>query len=452
MSNEQSTALVPEEQKNALSQLAQLALDEAKSLGATETELALSVDQGLSVSARNGEVETVEHQRDKGLGITVYIGKKKASTSTTDFSEAAIKTAVSAAIDLAKYTAEDEASGLADADQMIQHIPDLDLYHPWEINVDQAIEMAARCEQAARDADSRITNTDGASLNWHEGVSVYANSHGLIAGIAGSRHSLSCGVVASDNKGMQRDFWYTSSRDASELESPEAVGQKASQRTVKKLSPRKLSTGNYPVLFSPEMSRGLIQHLISAISGSALYRRSTFLLDKKGHQLFPDFIELEELPLLKKTMGSSAFDGDGLARSNKTIVKDGVLLDYVLSTYSARRLGLKSTANAGGVRNLSLKPGELDFQGLLSALDTGLLVTEMMGHGAKITTGDYSRGASGFWVEKGVIQFPVEEITIAGNLTEMYQGIIAVGNDVDYRGNVRTGSVLINSMMVAGGA
>jgi len=425
-------------------------LAEAKRRGASAAEAGVNAEGGLSVTVRLGEVETVEHNRDKGLGVTVYFGQRKGSASTSDFSGEAIRETVGAACAIARYTAEDPCAGLADAALMARDIPDLDLHHPWEPDAEHAIALAEECEAAAQAVDKRITNSEGATVSSHAGYRVYGNSHGFMGAYPSSRHSVSCAVIADDGHGMQRDYWYTVARDKRDLETVRSVGQRAGDRTVKRLGGRRLSTRQSPVLFVAEVAGGLFGNFIRAIRGESLYRKASFLLDQLGQPVFPSFIHIHEQPHIKKALGSSPFDGEGVATRARDIVAAGVLQSYVLDSYSARKLGMQTTGNAGGVHNLTIDSGPHDFAALLKEMGTGLLVTEMMGMGVNIVTGDYSRGAAGFWVEDGAIQYPVEEITIAGNLRDMFMGIAAVGNDVDMRGSTRTGSVLIERMTIAG--
>ncbi len=434
------------ELKNTVQQL----LDEAKAQGATAAEAGLSVDDGLSVTARLGIVETIEHHYSQGLGVTVYFGQRKGVASTTDLSPSSIKETVSAACSIARYTSEDEFSGLPDADLLATEFPDLDLYHPWALSSEKAIEMAIECEDAARNYHAEISNSEGATVSTHKGLSVMGNSLGFLQARLSSRHSLSCSVLAQRGDEMQRDYWYSVARNADFLELPKEVGIIAAERTVRRLGGRSLSPRQCPVLFSAEIADSLLNSFISAISGGSLYRKSTFLLDALNTQIFPSFIHIHEQPHLISGLGSAMYDSEGVATKHRDLVRGGILQDYVLSTYSARKLGLKSTGNAGGVRNLTITPTGGDFESMLQLLGTGLLVTELMGQGVKMMTGDYSRGAAGFWVEHGVIQYPVEEITIAGNLKDMFKGIVAIGNDVDLRGNTRTGSILIEQMSIAG--
>ncbi|MGZ8226168.1 MAG: metalloprotease PmbA, partial [Methylococcaceae bacterium] len=420
-----------QQQINLLKNTVQELLDEATKQGASAAEAGLSQENGLSVSVRLGDVETIEHHCDQGLGITVYFGQRKGSASTTDLSPDSIRETVSAACSIARYTSEDEYAGLPEKELLQTEFPDLDLHHPWEIKADQAIALAIECEDAARFYHEEISNSEGASVNTHQGIRVMGNTLGFLQGYASTRHSLSCSVLAQRGDSMQRDYWYTVARNASNLEAPAEVGKKAAERTVRRLGARSLSTRQCPVLYSAEIAGSLMGSLIGAISGGNLYRKSSFLLDALDTRIFPEFIHVYEQPYLKGALGSGAYDAEGVATKPRDIVSDGVLRSYVLSTYSARKLGMHSTGNAGGVHNLAITPGRHDFQAMLMQLDCGLLVTELMGQGVNMVTGDYSRGAAGFWVENGVIQYPVEEITIAGNLKEMFKNIVAVGNDVD---------------------
>ena len=434
---------------STLEQAAEIALQQAKLQGATAAEVGVSHSTGLSVTVRQGEVETLEHNNDKGLGITVYFGQSKASASTSDLTAEAIADAVTAASGIAKHTQEDKYSGLADADLMATEFPDLSMYHTWDIDVERAISLATECEQAGFDVDQLITNSEGATVSSHQGGRVYANSHGFVGSTRSTRHSVSCTLIADDDSGMQRDYWYDVKRDAQDLESALKIGQRAAQNTLKRLNARTVKTGSYPVIFSADIAPSFFVQLIGAISGGALYRKSSFLLDHLGKKIFPDFIHIHEQPYLLKALGSSSFDGEGVTTKARDIVCDGVLQGYVLSSYSARKLSMTTTANSGGVHNLTIDSGDLDLAGLLSEMGTGILVTETMGMGINIVTGDYSQGAAGFWVENGEIQYPIDEFTIASNLRDMFMGIQAVGNDMEVRGSTRTGSVWIDKMMVA---
>jgi len=449
-------AVVPASSRSRLTQvdlesIIDLALTEARGRGASQAEAAVSQDTGLSVAVRLGEVETLEHQRDRSMGITVYFGQRKGSASTADFSLDAVRATVAKACSIARFTAEDACSGLADEALMQQSPPDLDLAHPWDLAADDAIEMAKACEAAALGYDARINNSEGASVATHRGLHVYGNTHGFVGGYPTTSHTLSCVVLAGTSEDMQRDYWYTNSRDWRDLESGERVGRESARRTIARLNPRKLSTRRAPVLFVPDIARGLIGHFTAAIRGSSQYRQSSFLLNAVGTQVFPGGFSIAERPHLKKAAASAPFDDEGVATRDRELVADGVLTGYMLSSYSARKLGLQTTGNAGGAHNLLVAPtSHGGFEALVKTLGTGLLVTELMGQGVNTVTGDYSRGAAGFWVEGGTIQYPVAEITIAGNLTGMFKHIVAVGDDVDVRGGVRVGSVLIEEMTIAG--
>jgi PmbA protein len=449
LTNTENTVQNPE-LMNKLKNSVQDILDEAKRQGATAAEAGLSLQDGLSVTARLGEVETIEHDCSQNLGVTVYFGQCKGSASSTDLSPASIKETVSAACSIARYTSADEYAGLPEKDLLATEFPDLDLYHPWGISADDAIALAIECENAARFYDAEISNSEGATVNSHQGISVFGNSLDFLQGRLSTRHSLSCSVLGQRGDSMQRDYWYSVARNAQCLEPALEVGKKAAERTLQRLGAQSLTTRQCPVLYSAEMAASLLGSLIGAISGGNLYRKSSFLLNALDSQIFPEFIHVYEQPHLLGALGSSIYDSEGVATQARDIVRDGILQGYVLSTYSARKLGLRSTGNAGGVHNLTITPSDFDFEALLRQMNTGLLVTELMGQGVNMVTGDYSRGAAGFWVENGVIQYPVEEITIAGNLKTMFKNIVAIGNDVDYRGNVRTGSILVEQMSIAG--
>ncbi|GGA21103.1 metalloprotease PmbA [Dyella nitratireducens] len=451
-------AISQDASQRELDRLAELAEDvirRARAAGASQAEVSASIDTGLNINVRLGEVETVEHTRDRGFGLTVYFGKRKGSASTADLNADSIQATLDQACAIAQYTEEDEASGLADAARMATQFPDLDLWHPWAIDTPQAIALGQEIEAAGR-AHAGITNSDGASVQMGESVSVYANSHGFVGRERGTRHSLSVALIAGDEAGMQRDYWYDSVRSAGDFMSARVLGDKAAERTLARLGARRLSTRQSAVLFSPEIARGLIGHLIGAVSGGALYRRASFLLDHAGKQIMPTWLNIVEYPHLQRGQGSGAFDAEGVATRDSTLIENGVLARYVLGSYSARKLGLESTGNAGGIHNLIVEPGHADggaaddFNSMLRRLGTGLLVTEVMGQGVNTITGDYSRGAAGFWVENGEIAYPVEEITIAANLRDMYTGIVAVGGDVDKRSHLLTGSILIDRMTIAG--
>jgi len=428
------------------------ALEEAQRRGASQCEADASVNQGLGVTARLGEVETVEYQRDRGLGVTVYFGKRKGSASTADLGRQAVQDTVEKACTIARYTAEDPYSGLVDPEALAREIPDLDLDHPWAVAPEAAIELARRCEAAGLAVDRRITNSEGASVNTQRHTGVYGNSLGFLAGSAGTSHSMSCSLVAHHDEDMQRDYWFTTTRDPLDLEAPESVGRRAGERAVARLGARKLTTRKAAVAFAPDMARGLFRHFVGAIRGASQYRKASFLLNAAGEEIFPTFLQMNERPHILKGLASNAFDGEGAATHDRDLVRNGILQGYVLGSYSARKLGLKTTGNAGGVHNLIVAaPGKaLDPDSFLQRMRTGLLVTELMGQGVNGVTGDYSRGASGFWVEDGAIAYPVHEVTIAGNLRQIYRDIVALGADVDLRGGIRTGSVLVGEMTIAG--
>jgi PmbA protein len=435
-----------------LEDVASLALDEARKRGATQCEVDASMNRGLSVTVRLGEVDTVEYQRDRGVGVTVYHGKRKGSASTADLSAQAVRDTVEKASTIARHTAEDPYAGLAEPDTLAREIPDLDLDHPWELSPDTAVELARSCEAAGLAVDARLTNSEGATIGSSRAVRVYGNSHGFLAGFATTGHTISCVLLAQDGEDMQRDYWFVTARDAEDLVSAEVIGRKAGERALARLGARKLSTRKSPVLFAPEMARGFFGHFVAAIRGGAQYRKSTFLLGAAGQAVFPSTLQMQEQPHILKGLASSPFDEEGVATRDRDLVRDGVLQGYVLGTYSARKLGLVTTGNAGGIHNLIVStPGRaLDFDSLLKRMNTGLLVTELMGQGINGVTGDYSRGASGYWVENGAIAYPVHEVTIAGNLKQMYLDIEALGTDVDTRGAIRSGSVLLREMTIAG--
>ncbi len=428
----------------------EIALEEARALGASQAEAAVSVDVGLSVSVRLGEVDTVEYQRDRGMGVTVYFGTRKGSASTADLSAKALRETVGKACSIARFTAEDPCAGLADPADLATDVPELDLSHPWDLTPERACELALECEAAAMAVDPRITNSEGAGVSSHRGLRAYGNTHGFLRAYPGTVHSVSCAVLGSEGESMERDYWYSTARDWRELDEVASVGRMSGERAVSRLGARKLGTTRAPVLFSPEVARGLIGHFIGAIRGGSQYRRASFLLDAAGQQVFPDWFSLSERPHLPGALASAPFDQEGVATRDRELVAGGVLLGYVLGTYSARKLGLRTTGNAGGTYNLIVPGRGGDFEAMLRVMDRGLLVTELMGQGVNGVTGDYSRGATGFWVEGGRIQYPVHEVTVAGNLKDIYRGIVEVGTDVDMRGGVRTGSILVGEMTIAG--
>ncbi|MFO7908848.1 MAG: metalloprotease PmbA [Halomonas sp.] len=436
-------------QQALLTSRAEQALQLARQLGADSAEVGASVDQGVGVSVRLGEVETVELSRDQGIAVTVYVGQRKGSASSTDAGAESIRATVEKALSIARYTGEDPAAGLAEAELMARELPDLKVHYPWKLSTEEATAIALECERAGRDCPG-ITKSDGASLSTGEGVRVYANSHGFLGTQKGSRHSLSCMLIAEDDKGMQRDYDYTSARDPQALRSPGAVGEEAARRTLRRLGAQRPKTGSFPVLFDPMLASGLVGHLMGALAGGALYREASFLCDRLGTPLFPAWFNLEERPMEVGATASSPFDGEGVQTRNNRFIVDGQVASYMLSSYSARRLSMQTTGNAGGARNLRLAAPLRSFEDLLTEMDRGVWVTELMGQGVNGVTGDYSRGAAGFWIEDGQIQYPVEEFTIAGNLNTMFGGLVAVGNDTDTRGSIHTGSWLVDSMTVAG--
>jgi len=433
----------------ALKQLTQDVLKIARQKGASSAETELSYGTGQSVSVRMGELENIEYNRDKGVSVTVYFGQRKGFASSSDLSPQALQDTVEAACNIAQFTAADPYCGLADPALLAKEIPDLDLYHPWNVSVDEAAEIAKRCEAAAMQVDKRITNSEGASVYNSDGVFAYANSHGFVCGYPSTRHSISASVIAESGETMQRDYWYTNARDAAEMESAEAVGRRAGERAARRLDVRSIKTGRYPVLFEASLASGLIGTLVSAISGGNLYRKSSFLLDSLGTQIASGILNIQELPHLKKGSASSAFDNEGVATRDRVLVQNGVLQGYMLGSYSARKLGMQTTGNAGGAHNLIVASTGEDFDALLNKMGTGLLVTEVLGHGLNMVTGDYSRGAAGFWVQNGEIKHAVEEITIASNMKDMLKQTVAIGSDIIPNVARQTGSILIEQMTVA---
>ena len=440
--------------QDELKQIAEDILRHAKAIGGSDAATEISEGDGLSVSVRRGEVETIEHNRDKMVGVTVFIGNRRGNASTSDFSSQALKDTVAAAYNIARFTAEDDCAGLAEKELLETSPRDLDLYHPWNLSADEAVEIARRAEDAAFAVSPQIRNSEGASVSAQHSQFVLATSRGFLGGYPYSRHYVACAPIAGSGRNMQRDDWYTSKRSAGELADPEAVGRYAAERALARMGARGLDTRKVPVLFEAPLAAGLLGAFVQATSGGALYRKTTFLVDSLGKPVFAPHVQVVEDPHTPRAMGSAPFDEEGVRTQRRSVVKDGVVEGYFLSTYSARKLGMKTTGNAGGSHNLSLLSSstrpEDDFEAMLKKLGTGLLLTELMGQGVNYVTGDYSRGASGFWVENGKIQYPVEEITVAGTLQEMFRHIVAIGADTIARGTKQTGSVLIERMTIAG--
>src|SRR5574343_57863 len=436
--------------QDTLRTIAEDILKFARKRGASACEVDVSEGFGQSVTVRRDEVDTIEYNRDKGIGVTIYDGQKRGYASTSDFSRDSLKATVDAAISIARFTAPDPAAGLPDEALLAREFPDFDLYHPWNISTEEAIELARRCERAAFAVSPEIRNSDGASVSMQQAHFISANSLGFLGGYASSRHYLSCSVIAGEGDDMQRDDWYTTKRDPADLADADEIGTFAARRSLARLGARQIPTCEVPVLFEAPLAASLIGSFVHSVSGGALYRKSSFLLDSLGKQVFAPHIQISERPFLPKGFASGAFDDDGVATRDREVIIDGVLQGYFLSTYSARKLGMQTTGNAGGSHNLLVKPGQYDLDGLVKQMDRGLLVTELLGHGVNYVTGDYSRGAAGFWVENGKIQYPVHEITIAGNLKDMLMGIREIGSDVLVRGSKHCGSILVDRMTVAG--
>ncbi|HHE9988460.1 TPA: metalloprotease PmbA [Haemophilus influenzae] len=446
---ENSTALL-KAQEQELRQAVSFAVELATKAGAS-AEVAVTKVSGLSVSARLQEIENVEFTNDGALGISVYMGQQKGNASTSDLSESAIKNAVEAALAIAKYTSPDDCTGLADKDLMAFDAPDLELYHAADVNVDKATELALQAEKAALEADKRIINSNGASFNSHTGVKVYGNSHGMLQSYLSSRYSLSCSVIGGVEDALENDYEYTISREFDKLQSPIWVGENCAKKVVSRLNPQKLSTREVPVIFLNDVATGLISHFAAAISGGSLYRKSSFLLDHLGEQVLPDWFNISERPHLLRRLASTPFDSEGVRTQDREIVENGILQTYLVTSYSGKKLGMSSTGHAGGIHNWLVKPNLTGgLTALLRQMGTGLLVTDVMGQGVNIVTGDYSRGASGFWVENGEIQYPVAEITIAGQLQDMLKNMLAVADDIENRSNIQTGSILLDKMKISG--
>jgi PmbA protein len=440
--------------QDQLKQLAQDVLGHARQLGASDAAVEISEGNGLSVTVRRSKVETIEQNKDKGVGVTVYLGQKRGHASTSDFSTASLRATVEAAYNIARFTAEDDCAGLADEDMLEKNPRDLKLCYPWLLSTEEAIDIARRAEDAAFAVDPRISNSEGASIHAQQSHFVSANTRGFMGGYPFSRHTLSVVPIAGKGANMQRDDWYTSVRDHARMARPEAVGRYAAERALARLNARKLDTRTCPVLFEAPLAAGLLGAFVQATSGGSLYRKSSFLIDSMGQQIFPAHLQILEDPHVEGAVGAAPFDEEGVRTTRRLVVDQGVVQGYFLSSYSARKLGMKTTGNAGGSHHLSLTSSKTakddDFEGMIRKMGRGLLVTELMGQGTNYVTGDYSRGASGYWVENGEIQYPVEEITIAGNMKDMFRQIVAVGSDVLMRGNKQTGSILIESMVVAG--
>ncbi len=444
-----------EQDQKRIQKSIEFALGAAKKAGATDAAIKASSSVGRSVSVRMGELDILEYHKGQSFSVTVYKGEKKGNASTTDLAESAIVAAIEAAMGISSYASEDPFSGLADKALMAKEFPDLDLYHPWDIDTDEMISLSHSCEKNAMEVDPRITNSEGVCLSTYEGSSGYGNSNDFIHVGSGSSHSIACTLIAEDSNGMQRDYWYSDERDPLLLEDYRQLGEKAAQRTISRLSPQAVESMTCPVVFSPEMAKSLVGHLVAAASGGSQYKKTSFLLDAAGDQVLADFVHIHEDPLIRGGSRSSSFDGEGVVTKKSDLILNGVLQRYILSSYSARKLNLKTTANAGGLRNIRVDSGgqsgsTKDLDQLLSEMNQGILVTELIGQGVNQITGDYSRGAAGFWIEQGKIKHPVEGFTIAGNLKNMYQNLIAIGSDIDLRGNMHTGSWLIDKMIIAG--
>ena len=446
---ENLTALL-KSQEQTLRDAVSFAIETAQKAGAT-AEVGVTKVSGLSVSTRLQEIENVEFTNDGALGISVYLGQQKGNASTSDLSEEAIKNTVEAALAIAKYTSPDDCTGLADKELMAFEAPDLALYHSANVDVEQATKLALEAEKSALEYDAKIVNSNGASFNSHTGVRVYGNTHGMLQSYLSSRYSLSCSVIGGELDQLENDYEYTVSREFDALSSADWVGQNCAKKVIARLNPQKLSTREVPVIFLNDVATGLISHLTGAISGGSLYRKSSFLLDHLGKQVLPDWFQISERPHLLKRLASTPFDSEGVRTQDLEIIQDGVLQTYLLTSYSGRKMGMQSTGHAGGIHNWLVKPNLTGgLTALLRQMGTGLLVTDVMGQGVNIVTGDYSRGAAGFWVENGEIQYPVAEITIAGQLQDMLKNIVAVADDVEHRSNIQTGSILLDKMKISG--
>lgn len=454
--NNQNASLQPVDaidvssETDLLKRIGQMVIEGALKKGASQVEVGVSKDIGLSVEVRNQDVDTIEYNRDNNFGLTVYFGQKKGTANTSDLSEKSLYEALDAACSIAKYTQDDPCSGLADKALMARHPVDLKLDMPMGCTAESAKELALTCEQAGLAVSNKISQSEGATFSSHRNIRYYANSHQFSAAIASTRHSLSCSLIAENNQGMQRDYWYSISRDPNLLESSNQVGEKAADRVLRRLNQKKIATQKAPVLMVPEVARGLIANFCSGIQGSALYRKSSFLLNSLNQSIFPDFVNFEETPLLIGGLASTWFDSEGVATRAQKIVENGIVKTYLLNSYSARRLGMETTGHAGGVHNLQVSAMPLGFDDLVKKMQKGFVVTDLMGQGVNLVTGDYSRGAAGFWVENGEIQHFVDEVTIAGNLKDMFANLVAIGNDFDTRSSTLTGSWLLEEMTIAG--
>ncbi|MCE2998293.1 MAG: metalloprotease PmbA [Betaproteobacteria bacterium] len=435
---------------DTLRQLVSDTLEYARSRGASAADAEVSEGFGQTVTVRQGEVETIEYNRDKGIGVTVYIGRQRGHASSSDLGTQALRDTVDAALAIARHTASDDCAGLADPERLAREFPDLELIHPWDMPVERAIETAKACEAAGFAVDKRVTNSEGATVSTQQSHFIYGNSHGFLAGYPSSRHSIWCALIAGKGDGMQRDDWYETARDPAELPAPETIGRKAAERAVARLKARKVATMQVPVLYESGVASSLMGHFVNAVSGGSLYRKSSFLLDSLGKPVFAPIVQMSDLPHIPKALASGAFDEEGVATQARDIVRDGVVQGYFLASYSARKLGMVTTGNAGGNHNLILRDTGEDFAALLKKMNRGLLVTELMGQGVNAVTGDYSRGAAGFWVEDGAIAYPVQEITIAGNLKDMFRNIVAIGSDVSKRSSRQCGSILVEGLTLAG--
>ncbi len=453
VSSPASAAIGHDDSETRLDRLSDLARDllaRARAQGASQAEVSCDESRGLNVNVRMGAVESVESTRDRSIGVTVYFGQRKGSATTADLRPESLAATVAQACAIATHTEDDPASGLADAALMATDLRTFDSWHPWALEADEAVDLALACETSGRDADPRIVNSDGASVSSGAAVGVYANSHGFLGRERSTHHSISCALIAGEGDAMQRDHWYSFALAREDLEATAAIGRRAAERTLARMAPRSLATGDMPVLFQAEVARSLVGHLANAVSGSALYRRASFLLDSVGTAVLPEWCTIREQPFLMRGLRSGAYDAEGVATRESDLVRDGILQRYVLGSYSARKLGLQTTGNAGGLCNLDVSANAGGLQDLIRGMGTGLLVTELMGQGVNTITGDYSRGAAGFYVENGEIAYPVDTITIAGNLREMLRNIEAIGTDVDTRSHIRMGSVLLGRMTVAG--